>query len=649
MANTSAIRPAVTASSARSGGNNSIAVLLSLGTVAGTGGTLNLSGGTVTVPNVAVGGNSGTVSGGAGVLNVSGNGVLLATNITIFNAASSLNLTGGTVSTAAIFTPDWGRVTFVGGTLNLTGGISSNSGDLKIGGGLDTKPVTLNLGGGTLAVGNFEDIGSGVAATFNQTGGIHDPTYLHVAEGGGIYGTYNLIGGAINDTGDMRIAAAGIGFFVQSGGTNTVTGNNLSNPYGLGIGELVSAYGSYTLIAGLLSVSNSEFIGSSGFGMFSQTNGTHTIGGGSIGGSIYLGGSTLGSHGIGSYFLSGGTLNVHDTEFVGYAGSGQLIQSGGTNSANALSVAVNGSSGTVQLSGGALTIANTTLNNGTINHTGGSANLGVVTGTGSLFVGNTAGAAVNMNVASFTQGAVTIRNTGTLTVATNAARFTNTATALNIAIDPNALHTTFNYSNNGNLDLGNHTLFTSTDPATIKIYLQNGYDAFNNADWGGRGITSSFVHANPIKYSLAYASGSDTSAQDAGIAVSPGQVFVRPVLTGDANMDGTVDFFDISQVLGYKYNTGQAASYTDGDLNYDGEVDFFDISTILSANYNSGVVFGPAAGPATASSSESTATAALAIALRATASVPEPGGMLTLVAALGGAASLRSRRRSRRR
>ena len=34
----------------------------------------------------------------------------------------------------------------------------------------------------------------------------------------------------------------------------------------------------------------------------------------------------------------------------------------------------------------------------------------------------------------------------------------------------------------------------------------------------------------------------------------------------------------IAQLLGYKYNAGQGASYTDGDLNYDGKVDFLDTS-----------------------------------------------------------------------
>jgi hypothetical protein len=77
-------------------------------------------------------------------------------------------------------------------------------------------------------------------------------------------------------------------------------------------------------------------------------------------------------------------------------------------------------------------------------------------------------------------------------------------------------------------------------------------------------------------------------------------VLVKPVLVGDANMDGTVDFFDIAQLLGYKYNTGQAASYTDGDLDYSGKVDFFDLSLILSANYNTGETFNAAAAAAAA-------------------------------------------------
>jgi hypothetical protein len=120
-----------------------------------------------------------------------------------------------------------------------------------------------------------------------------------------------------------------------------------------------------------------------------------------------------------------------------------------------------------------------------------------------------------------------------------------------------------------------------------------------NGDWSGRGIGSSLAAGNPDKFTVGYANGDDQSAKDIGV-VSPGQVLVRATFAGDGNLDGHVDFFDLSQVLGYKYNSGAAASYTDGDLNYDGHVDFFDLTVVLSTNYNSGETFGGAAAAAKA-------------------------------------------------
>src|SRR5207302_5760361 len=120
-------------------------------------------------------------------------------------------------------------------------------------------------------------------------------------------------------------------------------------------------------------------------------------------------------------------------------------------------------------------------------------------------------------------------------------------------------------------------------------------DAAGNQDWGQKGLTSSVAKANPVSFSVGYAFGGDQSAQDAAVTTKAGtplgttQVIVRPVLTGDANLDGKVNFFDLTQILGYKYNAGgNNAAYTDGDLDYNGKVNFFDIVTLLSANYNTG-------------------------------------------------------------
>jgi hypothetical protein len=358
-----------------------------------TSGAFNLSGGLAGAPNLCVGGgfpngntNIAITAVGYGNLNVTGGILNLGGSLQIFNSSNSagvfsgMTLAGGTVNTPAIQAPAWDVVNFAGGTLNLTGGVSSNGGDLIIGSS-GSVSATLNLNGGGLYVGAFEFIGYGVAGTFNQTGGVHSPTYVHIGEGAGVAGTYNLIGGVINDMGDMRVARFGIGAFVQSGGTNTISGNNVFNSYGLGIGDAPGSSGSYTLIAGVLSVSNDEFIGGSGFGTFSQTNGAHSVGGGSTGGSIYLGGNALGGSGAGTYFLSGGTLSVQDTEYVGYSGSGTFNQSGGVNTALAIELGTNSngtspaSVGTYNLTGGTLSVGTEFIavnGAGTFNQSGGS-------------------------------------------------------------------------------------------------------------------------------------------------------------------------------------------------------------------------------------------------------------------------------------
>jgi hypothetical protein len=148
----------------------------------------------------------------------------------------------------------------------------------------------------------------------------------------------------------------------------------------------------------------------------------------------------------------------------------------------------------------------------------------------------------------------------------------------------------------GILDLGASDLLTNTDAATIRAYLQSGYGA--NADWSGSsGITSAAASANPALNTVAYAVGSDASAQDAGVKTADGQplatgmALVRPTLAGDANLDGVVNFNDQAQVLGYAYNGAPRPTYTDGDLNYDGNVNFFDLSIILSGSFNTGTSF----------------------------------------------------------
>jgi hypothetical protein len=118
---------------------------------------------------------------------------------------------------------------------------------------------------------------------------------------------------------------------------------------------------------------------------------------------------------------------------------------------------------------------------------------------------------------------------------------------------------------------------------------------------------ASIAKANPVNSSVGYAFGGDPPSNDAGDPVGHRQTPASAVLTGDTSTDGRVDFFDITQILGYKYNTDQPASYTDGDLDYSGHVDFFDIVLLLSANYNSGQTFGAPTGTPPTTCAASTA------------------------------------------
>jgi hypothetical protein len=237
-----------------------------------------------------------------------------------------------------------------------------------------------------------------------------------------------------------------------------------------------------------------------------------------------------------------------------------------------------------------------------------------------------------MTVTSIIADNAFIQNTGTLTIASNIARFTSRVTNVT-------------FSGNATFDVTDQELLIRLQAPAVTNALATAYNASGNQDWSGPGITSSLARDNPQKFTVAYARYPDQSAKDANIRLADGSVpdsfttLIRATLTGDANMDGTVNFFDLSQLLAYKYNSGQSTSYTDGDLNYDGVVNFFDITALLSANYNSGETSTGSLPPAAAAapSAITPEPSAAAIALLAAAAIrrrprrrrapmPPPGG-----------------------
>jgi hypothetical protein len=169
---------------------------------------------------------------------------------------------------------------------------------------------------------------------------------------------------------------------------------------------------------------------------------------------------------------------------------------------------------------------------------------------------------------------------------------------------------------------------------SLKQRVQKGY---NGGDWGGTGITSSTAAAEStgaVGYGEASTVlglvGGDT-APWAGYTADASSILIRYTRSGDANLDGAVDFADLVK-LAQNYNTVGTAVWTDGDFNYDWAVDFQDLVK-LAQNYTQ-----PPPAMAMAMSADSVFAGDVMVAF---AQVPEPG----LGAALVGLAVTLYRRR----
>ena len=345
-------------------------------------GTLNNSGATATT----IGNPDGITLAGGQITNTGGGTFTINYLIKGYGLVSGVSPGGGANVTAS-----GGNLTFDGGT-GVTLGSSSGAGanlNSSAGNTLDLKgkltyinPGFINPSGGivqfdgvTLAAGTWSPtLSAGTINVTNNstmtstTGAFNSTATLGIGPGitldasGATFN--NNSGGTVNVTNGTAKwgTLTNNGAFIQSGGTNTVTGN-------LTLGTASGASGTYSLSAGgSNAVGGNEYVGnvSGATGTFTQNDGTNAVTG-----NLYLG---YNSGSSGTYNLSGGSLSASN-EYVGYSGSGVFSQSGGTNTvAGVLALEVNpGSSGTYNLSGGTLTVGTLEINSGNeFNQTGGS-------------------------------------------------------------------------------------------------------------------------------------------------------------------------------------------------------------------------------------------------------------------------------------
>ncbi len=334
------------------------------------------------------------------------------------------------------------------------------------------------------------------------------------------------------------------------------------------------------------------------FGSYSLS-GTGILSIGADSSGVYVGGSTTASGGEGSLTVSGGQMTV--------AGTLEVWNSSGTK---------------LTISGGTVSAGNT-VNLATINVTGGSANLGPITGTGTLTVGD---ASATVTASGLQQSSVTITSTGQLTL--TAGGPTNAVNSLLI-------------DTGGVFDLTTTRLIVNygsgADPvSTIYAYLKSGY---NNGGWNGSGIISSSARSltNGLRYGVGWADGKDGVVS----GLSSGEIEIKYTLLGDANLDGTVNGSDFS-ILAANFGKG-LTNWDQGNFLYGSSVNGSDFSA-LAANFGQG----DSGTDATITPADIAALDSFAIAndlpLPAFASVPEPACVLLLSTAAS-AALVRRRRR----
>jgi autotransporter-associated beta strand protein len=305
----------------------------------------------------------------------------------------------------------------------------------------------------------------------------------------------------------------------------------------------------------------------------------------------------------GGIIINGGTLQIDPNIFISGTNNagenssslpnfsdivnnaGLIVNAAGENSQNATLAGNIGGSGTTTVTGGVPTAANpyvstlvvnsivqgSLVNHGltTINTSG---NIGAVSGTGSLSIGNAAlGGPALVTVGSFSQNNVTINDQSKLTVAVTSPHVTNTVNALNFA-------------GSSTLDVGNSSVVVNygsaaSPAAALQALIVSGR---NGGTWNGTGVTSSTIAGQP-NTAIGFIDGSDPLQ---GNTALPGTFKFGYALQGDTTLKGSVSLADYNTLAGNYKKTGQ--SWSQGDFTYDGQVTLADYNA-LAANFKKNV------------------------------------------------------------
>lgn len=372
------------------------------------GTTVNVNYNAGTEPPVAsfyVGDSAGTAGNTAnGSYTITGTAALPSVLLSGFatNDAIVVGTGDGTVATfnqGTVAQPDFTTVTSTGfvtvgrrganGTYTMRGGVLNAQGNssgisLFVGDG-DTTGIQTTSGTFTQNAGTFT-IAQG--ATIGRRGGD---------------GFYNMAGGVLNQTSGTIIIGDGNSTTTNPSSTNgtfTQTGGDV-NPVNLTVAQL-SGTGVYTLSAGTLDVTTAMTVGSVGSvtAGLTSANGTLNVSGTgaiTVGGNLNLsfGSSTTQTQGVGTINMSGGSMTLNAAGAIFAVGNGLVTSatvnlSGGTinvlGATSLIDIGRNNAPGTFNVSGtGTLNAHQITVNstsvvaNRSLNISGGTVDLDILT------------------------------------------------------------------------------------------------------------------------------------------------------------------------------------------------------------------------------------------------------------------------------
>lgn len=261
--------------------------------------------------------------------------------------------------------------------------------------------------------------------------------------------------------------------------------------------------------------------------------------------------------------LSSGTHNIRSLQTVEH-----FRQTGGTLNVQQYARFLN----TATLSGGTLS-AGSVENNSTLLPSGATINTGLVTGTGSLLISGG-----SLNATRVQQAGIAVTGAGMLRLNDPDGVSVSTVSVLG-------------FGDEGRVDLGREALvvnYTGTSPFTD--LRQAVVSARGDGDWNGPGLFSSAA-ANDTggRSGVGVVEAVDLGSPAAflGQPVDATTVLLRYTLYGDANLSGSVDIGDFSQLAAH-FNL-PIARWSRGDFNYDGVVGIADFA-LMASNFNQSVV-----------------------------------------------------------